>query len=169
MFQLSSGVLLGLVSMLAMFDTGQQGQLWMLLEQLNRCRELVDSHINKTQLYCKKTSLSFCVSVLRRAYFQLVNTSSQHSAVTLPEASLTPCYTRSETFLHTWPTLALGSVCAGIISSLLPHSGKEPLTFCLSSMAFFHSFDLDVTPGCFSSSCSLFLVNWNQQIEAENL
>lgn len=64
--------------------------------------------------------------------------------------------TRSETFLHTWPTLALGSFCACIISSLLPHSAKESCTSWLSSMALFCSFDLDVTPGCFGSSRSHF-------------
>lgn len=54
--------------------------------------------------------------------------------------------TRSETFLHARLTLALGSVCADFISSLLPYSAKEFLTFCLPSMAFFHSSDLNVTP-----------------------
>lgn len=73
-----------------------------------------------------------CVSVcLRWAYFQRANTSSCHFNGSATRSFSHSLLTRSETFLHTWPTLPLGSVCGDII-------GRRASPFCETSLTFCH-------------------------------
>lgn len=73
----------------------------------------------------------FLCVCLHRAYFQQANTSSYHFNCYATRSFSHSLLTRSETFLHTWPTLPLGSVCGDII-------GRRASPFCETFLTFCH-------------------------------
>lgn len=109
---------------------------------------------------------SVCVCVcmcLRWAYFQRANTSSYQFNCCATRSFSHSLLTRSETFLHTWLTLPLGSVCGDIIGRRASPFCETFLTFC--HPRFFFSSRKLMRDSCVASLVALSAANWNQWIE----